>query len=138
MRPGAVVLTTPPPLPPFRVTSVAFNPFHDQLLLSGSSDCRADLWRISSVSSAPLLELGEDDEVGEGGADTPAATAAPQRQSEPRLAPDQAVRVHADHEDSVTAVAWSACGAWVYASVSYTGRVAVAQVPSAEKYRVLL
>ena len=46
--------------------------------------------------------------------------------------------MHADHEDSVTAAAWSVAGAWVYASVSFTGKVAFAQVPSAEKYRVLL
>jgi len=111
------------------VTSLAFNPFHDQLLLSGSTDCRADIWRISSVSSAPLLELGEDDEEGDAGG---------ARASEPRLAADQAIRVHTDHEESVTGVAWSLCDAWVYASVSYTGRVAVAQVPSQEKYRVLL
>ena len=132
------MLTYPPPpsSPPpthantpsvLRVTSVAFNPFHDQLLLSGSTDCRADIWRISSVSSEPLLELGEDDD-GEGGS----------RQSEPRLAADQAIRVHTDHEESVTGVAWSLCDAWVYASISYSGRVAVAQVPSKEKYQLLM
>ena len=43
------------------VTAVAFNPFHDQLLISGGSDTRAALWRVSSISSAPLLELGDDD-----------------------------------------------------------------------------
>lgn len=89
------------------------------------------------MSSAPLLELGEDEDAGD---NTPssAPTTAMLRQPEPRLAPDQAIRVHTDHEDSVTATAWSVCGAWVYASVSFTGRVAVAQVPSAEKYRILL
>ncbi len=127
---------TPPPSFP-RVTSVAFNPFHDQLLLSGSSDCRADIWRISSVSSAPLLELGDDDEDEGAGAGGDGASAGA-RQAEPRLAPDQAIRVHTDHEESVTAVAWSVCDAWVYASLSYTGRVAVAMVPSKEKYQVLL
>ena len=45
------------------VTCVAFNPCHDQLVLSGGSDARVNLWRASSVSSAPLLELGEE-EVG--------------------------------------------------------------------------
>ena len=49
------------PCNPRRVTSVAFNPFHDQLLVSGGSDGRAALWRVSSISSAPLLELGDED-----------------------------------------------------------------------------
>lgn len=38
-----------------------YNRFHDQLLLSGSSDCMVHLWRVSSVSSAPLLEPEDDD-----------------------------------------------------------------------------
>ena len=58
---------------------------------------------------------------------------------EPKLAPDAAVRLHdEDHDDAVVAAAWSAHNAWVYATLSYDGRVAIAQVPSAEKYRVLL
>jgi hypothetical protein len=58
---------------------------------------------------------------------------------EPKLAPDAAIRVHGDdHDDSVYAAAWSVSNAWVYASVSHSGKVVVAQVPSAEKYRVLL
>ena len=48
-------------MPICRVTSVAFNPFHDQLLISCGSDGRAALWRVSSISSAPLLELGDED-----------------------------------------------------------------------------
>jgi hypothetical protein len=46
--------------------------------------------------------------------------------------------VHEDHDDSVAAVAWSAHDAWVYASLSYPGKVVVCQVPSAEKYKILL
>jgi hypothetical protein len=90
---------------------------------------------VSSVSSAPLLELGEEESEESGAAGGGAGAG---RQAEPRLAADQAVTVNTDHEDAVTGVAWSVKSAWVYASVSYTGRVAVAQVPSQEKYRVLL
>jgi WD40 repeat protein len=43
-------------------TRAMYNPFHDQLVLSGGSDGIANLWRISSCSSAPLLELNGDDE----------------------------------------------------------------------------
>jgi hypothetical protein len=209
---------------------VAFNPFHDQLLLSGGSDGRAGassgeqrrrdngrlvidvrdgsrpshtspclpsvcarvrtpfaaLWRISSISSAPLLELGDEDidpDTGAWGgaargamrlaADAPASESvwgagsivcylrrhvcstsplshlphppahlAPTpagRKVEPKQAPDAAIRTHDDdHDDSVVAAAWSPHNAWVYASLSYGGRLVVAQVPSAEKYRVLL
>ena len=82
---------------------------------------------MSSVSSAPLLELG-DEEIDP---DT-------QRRAEPKLAPDSAIRSHDDHDDTVVAAAWSSHSAWVYASLSYPGKVVVCQVPSAEKYRVLL
>lgn len=39
------------------VTHVKYNPFHDQLLLSAGTDSLVNLWRMSSISSAPLLEL---------------------------------------------------------------------------------
>jgi hypothetical protein len=49
-------------------TRAVYNPFHDQLVLSGGSDGIANLWRISSCSSAPLLELhgGDDDDDDDG------------------------------------------------------------------------
>lgn len=34
-----------------------YNRCHDQLLLSGGTDSLLNLWRVSSVSSAPLLEM---------------------------------------------------------------------------------
>ena len=43
-------------------TRATYNPFYDQLVLSGGSDGIANLWRISSCSSAPLLDL-DDEEV---------------------------------------------------------------------------
>ncbi len=43
-------------------TRAVYNPFHDQLVLPGGSDGIANLWRISSCSSAPLLELNCDEE----------------------------------------------------------------------------
>ena len=51
-------------------TRAIYNPFHDQLVLTGGSDGIANLWRISSCSSAPLLELNgneeDDGEISEG------------------------------------------------------------------------
>lgn len=52
-----------------RVNTVKYNRFHDQLLVSGSSDCMVHLWRVSSVSSAPLLEPEDEDAGGLDGAD---------------------------------------------------------------------
>ena len=38
-----------------RVSSVKYNPNHDQLVVSGGTDHVVKLWRLSSISSAPLL-----------------------------------------------------------------------------------
>ena len=48
------------------VRTSKYNPFHDQLVLSAGSDAAVDLWRISSISSAPLLEMDDDDDGGSG------------------------------------------------------------------------
>lgn len=102
------------------VTRVSYNPFHDQLLLSAGTDSLVNLWRFSTISSAPLLTLEDD-------ADDKSDTAAPN------------VRVSQhEHMDSVYAVAWGAADAWVYASVGYDGKVILSQVPSKEKYKILL
>lgn len=47
-----------------RVWSVQFNLFHDQLVLSASSDSQVLLTRVASIASEPLQQLVED---GEGG-----------------------------------------------------------------------
>jgi hypothetical protein len=112
--------------------------------VSGGSDGRVVLWRVSSISSAPLLELDEADALGAGlpGMDGPSAGgAAPEGgpgASSAKLAADVAVRVGEEHEDTVVGVAWSGHSAWLAASLSYSGRVAVHAVPSGEKYRILL
>mmetsp|Transcript_16271 Transcript_16271/g.30794 ORF Transcript_16271/g.30794 Transcript_16271/m.30794 type:complete len:566 (+) Transcript_16271:96-1793(+) len=41
-------------------TCVKYNPYHDQLLLSAGTDSVVNLWRISSISSAPLLDLVDE------------------------------------------------------------------------------
>lgn len=46
-----------------RVWSVQFNMFHDQLVLSGSSDSQVMLTRVASIASEPLqhlLEAGDE------------------------------------------------------------------------------
>ena len=96
--------------------------------MSGGTDGRLNLWRISSVSSAPLLELGDEEIDPDTGV-----------KAESKLASDAAIRTPHDvsgHEDSVVAAAWSAHSAWVYASLSYPGKVVVCTVPSSCKYKV--
>jgi WD40 repeat protein len=42
-------------------STVRYNPFHDQLLASCGTDGGVNLWRVSSVSSVPLLEVDDMD-----------------------------------------------------------------------------
>ncbi|OWZ13461.1 hypothetical protein PHMEG_00013203 [Phytophthora megakarya] len=107
------------------VWSTRYHPQHDQLVLSGGSDATLALWRVSSISSSPLVELDERDLMDEtaGGA----------------AVADTLIRRVEEHEDAVYAARWAAGGdAWMFVSVSYDGRLAVNQVPSTEKYKILL
>lgn len=52
--------------------------------------------------------------------------------------PDGVVSVCEEHEDSVYAVEWSPADPWLFASLSYDGRLVVNHVPRATKYHILL
>lgn len=99
------------------VWSVKFNRFHDQLLISAGSSSSVNLWSIVSVSSAPLGDLEDPQNEKEG---------------------DLLVKTFEEHEDSVYSVAWSCYDAWIFASLSYDGRLVINHVPPAEKYKILL
>lgn len=83
-------------------TSVKYNQFYDQLVLSGGTDSTVQLWKMFSISSGPTNaefeetsgEVTEDD--------------------------DRLVASFDDHEDSVYSIAWGS-DAWVFASLSYDG-----------------
>lgn len=112
------------------VWSVRYNRFHDQLVLSSSSDSRVILNNIISLSSEPyghLMEDGDDDEDGE---DRDSREASPPQ--------DGVIATYEEHEDSVYTVDWSAADPWVFASLSYDGRLVINRVPRAEKYKILL
>ena len=51
---------------------------------------------------------------------------------------DHQIATYEEHEDSVYCVEWSVADPWVFASLSYDGRVVISPVPRAEKYRILL
>eukprot|EP00939_MAST-03C_sp_MAST-3C-sp1_P002993 g2993.t1 len=113
------------------ITSAKFNPNHDQLVISSSTDHTVKLWRMSSISSAPLQEVVmEEEEDCNCGSDEDDASSKP--------VADGLIKCFEEHEDSVYSVTWSACEPWYFASVSHDGRVVVGNVPSAEKYRILL
>jgi len=149
------------------VTRAMFNNFYDQLVLSGGSDGIANLWRISSCSSAPLLDLNDEVEDGEGigegsfdgdgveeeNDDNPdVGQPAPVRYDDddyhkedksksPRKKESNAhdVRVtRFECSDVMAELAWSASDPWVYATLSYDGAMVVHHVPSKEKYKILL
>eukprot|EP00941_MAST-03F_sp_MAST-3F-sp1_P001635 g1635.t1 len=101
------------------VTQTKCNPNHDQLVLTASTDQLVKLWRCSTISSAPVLEVEDDNETS-------------------KTAADCLINSFDEHEDSIYSTAWSACEPWVYASLSFDGRVVVGDVPSEEKYKILL
>lgn len=105
------------------VTKVRYNKFHDQLFLSCGTDSFVNLWRLSSISSAPYMEL-EGDVVDVS------------NQSDVL---DMCIQ-RSEHqaESSVYDIAWSVCDAWLYASLSFDGQVNINHVPSKEKYKILL
>jgi len=127
------------------VTASQYNPAHDQLVLTSSSDQAVKLWRVSSISSAPLMELDDselaisNDSADEGNVSESSTSAFEFPNDRPgATAADILVKKFMEHEDSVYDIAWSASESWVFASVSHGGRVVVSSVPSSEKYKILL
>ena len=51
---------------------------------------------------------------------------------------DGVISTYEEHEDSVYAVEWSSADPWVFASLSYDGRLVINRVPRTEKYKILL
>lgn len=79
-----------------------FNPFHDELVLSCSSDQTLKLWDLEHEQEAKCLR---------------------------RLA---------DYGDSVVALCWSSTSPWVFAGLSYNGKLLVDSVPNEKKMSILL
>ena len=135
-----------------------YNRCHDQLLLSGGTDSLVNLWRVSSISSAPLLEMEDPSRCasweegtrapGGGGGGDPSlriqlihashALCSTITYARSTDSPDLRVKALEEHEESVYAVAWSAADPFLFASASYDGRVVVNAVPPSEKYKILL
>lgn len=104
------------------VWNVEYNKFRDQLVLSSSTDSSVNLWKIATLSSSSE-PLGIDDYR------DPADTAGRE---------DYLIKSYDVHEESVYSVAWGCYEAspYVFASLSYDGRVVINQVPEEEIARI--
>ncbi|KAL8600756.1 hypothetical protein ACOMHN_055951 [Nucella lapillus] len=111
------------------VWSVRYNHFHDQLVLTSSSDSRVVLNNVLTLSSEPYGHLVEKDDDSD-------SDSLQERPQEPPT--DGVIATYEEHEDSVYAVDWSTADPWVFASLSYDGRLVINRVPRAEKYKILL
>eukprot|EP00057_Strongylocentrotus_purpuratus_P001609 XP_001200158.2 PREDICTED: protein TSSC1 [Strongylocentrotus purpuratus] len=117
------------------VWSVRYNQFHDQLVLSSSSDSRVILTNASSISSEPFGHMDEDDDDEEDDEDIMDNE---EKNRSKEAMKDGVIATYEEHEDSVYAAEWSAADPWLFASLSYDGRLVINRVPRAEKYKILL
>ncbi|XP_064412481.1 EARP-interacting protein homolog isoform X3 [Latimeria chalumnae] len=113
------------------VWSVRYNHSHDQLVLTGSSDSRVILSNMVSISSEPFGQLVDEEELSD-----PEDNHQEEKTKEPLQ--DSIIATYEEHEDSVYAVEWSSADPWLFASLSYDGRLVINRVPRALKYRILL
>jgi len=114
------------------VWSARYNRFHDQLIVTASSDTRVMLFNIASLSSEPYGSLaasngGDQDE-------TKDTTTGPEEEKED----DRLLKIFEEHEESVYAAEWSSNDPWLLASLSYDGRLILNRVPKNEKFKILL
>ncbi|KAI9493950.1 WD40-repeat-containing domain protein [Zychaea mexicana] len=143
------------------VWSVAFNKFHDQLLLTSGSDTVVNLHNVVSVSSASYLgnlsssstssssttsssNGGSSNNSNKSGSNSKSNhdNDSDQQQEEDNYwnshkPTDGLICTYDQHEDSVYSVAWSPADTWTFASLSYAGRVVISQVPVTEKFKIL-
>ncbi|KAL0082128.1 WD40-repeat-containing domain protein [Phycomyces blakesleeanus] len=110
------------------VWSVAFNTFHDQLLLTSSSDTLVNLHNVVSVSSASYLRNEQVSDSTDADADAYWNSYTPT---------DGLICTYDQHEDSVYSAVWSPADTWTFASLSYAGRIVISQVPPDERFKIM-
>lgn len=108
------------------IFSVSFNKFHDQLLLTSSSDGKVLLTCASSCSSEALQMSPSHNES--------------DFQHDVKKSPlkDGLLETFSEHEDSVYCVCWSVIDPWTFASLSYDGRLIITRIPKKYKYQIIL
>jgi len=107
-----------------------YSPFHDPLVASSSSDSLVNLYHTPQLAAHTAATPIPDT----------APAAQPGHAAAPIRAGDLDGKAHTfdEHEDSVYGLAWSAADPWLFASLSYDGRVVVNKVPKNVKYKVLI
>lgn len=90
------------------VESVRYNKFHDQLLLTSSTDSLVNLECIGSCSSNTSNTLQ-----------------------------DGLLKSFEELDDSVYGAEWSLGDPWIFCAISYAGRIIVATVPQDIRYKIL-
>ncbi|KAJ1815063.1 Protein tssc1 [Coemansia sp. RSA 2599] len=123
------------------VYSVAFNPNHDQLLLSAGADGLVNLESVVSVSSAHVVAAhaaAEDNRDDKSNATSDSGDESDASDIGSGQATDGLVAQFDDHETSVYAARWSHADPWIFASLSFNGRMVINSVPREEKYKILL
>lgn len=105
------------------VWCVRFNPFHDQLLLTASSDARVLLSSAASVSSENNESVISDDAL--------------ENQDNKQILSDGPLQ-WCEHEDSVYCAEWAPAEPWIFASLSYDGRLLISRVKRSLKYQIML
>ena len=137
------------------VNSVRYNPSHDQLLISGGTEGVVNLWRMSSISSAPLLDNAntrikgfEEDDLDEEqdeedqwkGEKSGFDGGNNNEENESTEVADIKVKSFTEQEETIStsALTWCATSPFVFASAAYDGRMVINYVPHAERYKILL
>ncbi|KAJ8322588.1 Protein tssc1 [Batrachochytrium dendrobatidis] len=119
------------------VWSVSFNRSHDQLLLSSSSDCQVNLDSVVSVSSVFFYDKNRFLSSESNGGDKFNDSSDDSGGNYHSKATDGLIASFDQHEEAVYSASWSAADPWIFASLSFDGRVVVNQVPREEKYRIM-
>jgi hypothetical protein len=145
-------------------TSIRYNPFHDQLVVSTGTDQKSNLWRLSSCSSAPILlpttttttttsssssgqvndmihATDEDNDYHDltNHNHTMTPTSTKKHHDLNTVATNVCVQQQYEYGDAVYTTAWGANDAWIYLTISYQdGKAVLQHVPSTEKYKILL
>lgn len=100
------------------VSSLEYNHYYDQLVVSGSTSTEVFLWRAISQSSQADNKSGmvpvynEDDK--------------------------EMCLAQLDLNDSVYVVKWSQYEPWIYGALEYSGQLLITHVPYEEKYKIMI
>lgn len=109
------------------VWTVRYNTFHDQLILSSSSDSKINVTCAFSVSSEATSPEQQADSGGGGGEPTTNGAVN-----------DCLLECLDYHDDSVYCAEWSTADPWTFASLSYDGRFVFRRISKEIKYKILL